>query len=304
MNIMEKNKIIIGVSGGPDSIYLLNKIFLEKKFIPIVAHVNYHFRKESDDEQIFVEKFCKEKKIDFFVKNVEENDLKMNSYSKNKQSIARKIRYDFYFLLAKKFNTQNIYVAHHKDDFIETAIMQEKRSKENLFYGLKQVSYYKNFIINRPLLNMYKSEIISKLIKNKIDYKLDLSNFEGKYERNIIRMKLAEKKISEKENIYKKYISINRLNEEKYNCVIKIFNEFKNNDYDWIYFNKIEESLKKYVVYKWLIDLNEEIKISMNKIKGIIIFLVNNRGNKFFRIKKNLFIIVKDKKIYLTHKDF
>jgi|GEM_PF-3390037 len=70
---METNKIILGFSGGPDSTFLLQKLVSENKEV-IAAHVNYHLRKESDEEEKLVKIFCKEKNVKVFVKDVSEKD--------------------------------------------------------------------------------------------------------------------------------------------------------------------------------------------------------------------------------------
>ncbi len=147
-----KNKII-AVSGGPDSMYLLYKMikkYSNKKLV--VAHVNYNFRKESIKEEKMVFDYCRNKNIKIEVLNVKENVLLKYNDIKNKQKKARKIRYDFFENIAKKYNTNIIYVAHHKDDFIETAIMQEKRSNDYSFYGLKKNNKLSKINVKRILL--------------------------------------------------------------------------------------------------------------------------------------------------------
>lgn len=290
-------KIVIGVSGGPDSIYLLNQLHNNHRYEPIVVHVNYHLRESSDEEQKFVEDFCKERNIQIIVKDVTVDDWEKYSYLSNKQSMAREIRYDEYIKVAQYNNCKDIFIAHHKDDFIETAIMQEERSSDYLFYGIKQLTHYKGLRIHRPLMNKYKEEILDELDAQGMEYKLDMSNYEPIYERNRVRISLLDKTKEEKEEIFNRFVKINEKNEHLEDSVEKEYMSFKESGFSWDVFNEIEN--KKQVVYKWLIDQDERVNISSDKIDGIIEFLSNKRGDKSYRLMKNIFMSVKNSKIII-----
>jgi tRNA(Ile)-lysidine synthase len=135
--------------------------------------------------------------------------------------MAREIRYDFFVEIANKINAETIYIAHHKDDFIETAIMQEKRSSELPFYGIETNVKFKGLIIKRPLLKEYKDDILVKLENKKIPFLIDQSNFSNKYERNRIRINLSKKTFKEKKKIYKHFQMINKSNESSRNEIQK-----------------------------------------------------------------------------------
>jgi len=298
---METNKIILGFSGGPDSTFLLQKLVSENKEV-IAAHVNYHLRKESDEEEKLVKIFCKEKNVKVFVKDVSEKDWKKYAYLKNKQAIAREIRYDFYLQLAKKHKCDYIYIAHHKDDFIETALMQEKKSKDYLFYGLKKENYYKGFILKRPLLKIYKKDIIDFLIKNEIKFANDKTNLLPIYTRNIIRSNLKKKTFEEKEVIYDNFVQINKTKENIRKKVKIYFEELIKNNYSWELFNNIPLKYKKYVLYNIFISWNTRININSQKLNASVNFLKNKNLNKQYRLMKNVFLTVNQGKITLLNK--
>jgi tRNA(Ile)-lysidine synthase len=151
-NLYMNKKVVVGVSGGPDSMYLLYKLYKKNRVTPVVAHVNYNFREESVKETELVRNFCKQNNIELYVLEVTEELLKEYAQYNNKQQMARIIRYDFYKDVANKVKAKDIYLAHHKDDFIETAIMQEEKSKDLPFYGIDKVKTYEGFTIKRPLL--------------------------------------------------------------------------------------------------------------------------------------------------------
>ena len=179
-------KIIIACSGGPDSMALLHKLNKEN-YQCIVAHVNYQSRDTAIRDQKIVESFCQKHGLACEIKLAEK--ILVGNF----QAQARKLRYDFFEVLAKKYKTKNVYVAHHQDDLIETYIMQKKRNITPNFYGLKKESVYKSISIIRPLLSWSKKDILSYCQENDIDYGVDESNLLDGYKRNKIRHSIVDK---------------------------------------------------------------------------------------------------------------
>ncbi len=298
-----KEKIIVGVSGGSDSMYLLNKIIKENKFVPIVAHINYHIRKESDIDQKIVEDYCKENNIDFYIKNITSQDWEDVKHLKNKQSMAREQRYQFYIDVAKQNNVKDIYLAHHLDDWLETAIMQKQRSTDYLFFGIKELSLFKGFNINRPLLNMFKDQILTELKKNKVKYVTDKTNFEPIYERNKIRLELKNLSKDEKKVLIAGFEKLNESKKELNKQINIVYDNFIQSDYSWDFFKSISEEYKKYVIYYFLINSKYRVNISSEKLKAILIFLKNKNGNKEFRLMENIFLKIKNNQIIIFYKE-
>jgi tRNA(Ile)-lysidine synthase len=178
-------KYIAAISGGPDSMAMLHKY---RKQIMTVCHVNYQKRDSANRDMMIVQDYCLKHKIKFcnliVTKNIYE---KYRKYGDNFQNIARLIRYDYFSKTAHKLKIQNLLVAHNKDDFIETSIMQLKRSTIALFLGIQQNSYYQDLNIYRPLITMWKKDILAYCKKNKIPYGLDETNELQLYERNKVR---------------------------------------------------------------------------------------------------------------------
>lgn len=299
---MENKKVLVGVSGGPDSIYLLNKLYNEEGYEPIAVHVNYHLREESDSDQKLVEDFCNKRDIQLIIKQIKSNDWEEVSYLKNKQSMAREQRYNLYIDIANKMNIKDIFIGHHKNDFLETAMMQEKRSNDLLFYGIKELNIYKGLNIHRPLLNMFKEDIINELNELNIKFAIDKSNLEPTYERNKLRIQLSNLSKEEIESKIEKFRLINESKDELRKNVNESFNKLKDSEYDWNVFDNIKPDIKKYVVYKMLIENSIRINISKEKLEGIIDFLKNKKGDKSYRLMENLFISVKSSKIIIYEK--
>ncbi|WP_303972301.1 tRNA lysidine(34) synthetase TilS, partial [Faecalicoccus pleomorphus] len=134
---------IVACSGGPDSMALLAKL-CDKKVI--VAHVNYHKRDTADRDEQIVRNFCDQHHLPLFVYAPKQEK------AGNFQSWARQVRYDFFVELALKYHIDTIYVAHQKDDLLETYFFQKQRHMLCETYGLKVESMYKGIRICRPLL--------------------------------------------------------------------------------------------------------------------------------------------------------
>ena len=116
-----KKRVLIGVSGGPDSMALLD--MMKDKYEVYVAHVNYHHRDSALRDEKIVEKYCMKYQLPFFKKDYVEVG------GGNFQENARIFRYEFYKEIIDKYNLEYVMLAHHKDDLIETYLMQKKRKK-------------------------------------------------------------------------------------------------------------------------------------------------------------------------------
>ncbi len=286
-------KILIGVSGGPDSMYLLNKLSNDGQHDIHVAHVNYHLREESGYDEKTVIEYCKNNNIKYSILDVKKENWDAVYYLKNKQSMARETRYNFYLELAHQLKIKDLYIAHQKDDFLETAIMQLNRSDDYLFYGIKETSIYKGITIHRPLLHLYKSEIIKLNNDNGVPYALDKTNDLPIYERNKLRIELKEKCDKDKDFLVSRYKKIN-LSKEKLNQNVDIaYDEWESSNFSYDCYIKIDAEIKKYVIYKFLINSEKRINISKDKLEGIIDFLKNKKGDKEYRLMEDVFLIVK-----------
>ena len=113
----------MAVSGGPDSMFLLEKLCREEYKI-IVAHVNYKKRKNSDYDEKVVKDYCQKYSLSCEVYQAKGSEYHSIS---NFQDRARQIRYNFFQKLADKYQTKYIVVAHHLDDHLETYLLQKKR---------------------------------------------------------------------------------------------------------------------------------------------------------------------------------
>ena len=169
MIIRKKNSYLAGISGGPDSMALLNKY---KDVIKVVCHINYHKRKDSNEDMKIVQQYCLKNNIIFECLNIND-DYYEKTTEKNFQTLARDLRYNFFVKIANKYKIFNLLIAHQFDDFLETAIMQQNKKSMNFYYGIKKINHYKNLIIYRPLINKTKKSLEKYCKEKNITYALD-----------------------------------------------------------------------------------------------------------------------------------
>ena len=184
-HFIDKDVLVIGLSGGPDSMALLNMLlnYRNKVDITIVAaHVNHNVRRESNKESKFVEEYCNKNNVIF-------ESMKIDKYGDdNFENEARNIRYQFFEELINKYNAKYLLTAHHGDDLIETILMRIVRGSSLSGYaGFKEIAKRDNYTIIRPLINYNKDEILKYDKDNKIPYCVDKTNFMNIHTRNRYR---------------------------------------------------------------------------------------------------------------------
>lgn len=201
--IPQNAKILCAVSGGVDSVVMLN-VLNDFRFDCIVAHCNFKLRGEESDRD---ERFVRELADRFEMKFLCETFDTVNYAEKTGVSIqmaARDLRYEWFFEMADKFNCDYIALAHNSDDQAETVITNLIRGTG--IRGLTGMKFVKDKLF-RPLINISRNEIDEFAKINTIDYCVDSTNLTIKYSRNKIRHcifpLMEEINISYKNNILK-----------------------------------------------------------------------------------------------------
>ena len=212
INPHKECNFVLAISGGVDSMVLAN-LFLINNLNFSIAHCNFQLRgKESDDDELFIKKWCSEKDIKLYNKKFSTEDYCKN----NKLTIqmgAREIRYEWFSELIDKEKYDFIVTAHHIDDQLETFIINSIRGTG--IDGLVGIPDKINKII-RPLLMTSKDQIIEYSKVNKINYREDSSNDKEDYLRNKIRHSVIPYLKSDDDNILLKFkTTIENLNSTK-----------------------------------------------------------------------------------------
>ena len=184
---IRSKKILLAVSGGIDSMVLVD-LFRKSELNIAIAHCNFKLRNEASDlDQNFVQNYCKEHTIPFFTTSFDTaafaNDFKLST-----QIAARKLRYEYFYELIASENFDFVATAHHLDDSIETFLINLSRGTG--IDGLVGIPLQNDKII-RPLLDFSRNEIENYAAENKIEWREDASNATDYYIRNKIRHHLT-----------------------------------------------------------------------------------------------------------------
>jgi len=291
LNIDNKN-VVVACSGGPDSMFLLDILMKLRKKLNIniiVAHVHHNLRKESDNEAIELEKFCMNNDITFEMMKIEE-------YPNNKfsEESARKIRYEFFDKVVKKYNTDILFTAHHGDDLIETILMRITRGSSIKGYaGFERIANDRGYKIARPLIFLTKGEIEEYLNKYGIWYAIDMSNKNDKYTRNRYRKYILPELKKENDNIHLKFGEFNEklLLVDNYlkKIVANIYNDIVSNEEIIVNkFNELDEIIKIYLLEKYLKRTYKENIVNINnKHITIIINMLKDNTNSIIDLPNN-----------------
>lgn len=185
--------VLAGISGGPDSICLLDLLH-RFEINTIAAHLDHSLRSESASEADFVARKCAEYEIPFVSKKID-----VAEFSKQKslaiEEAARELRYEFLFEEAQKAGAQAVMVAHHADDQVETILMHLMRgSGLSGLAGMRLLllpnPWSKTIPLIRPLLYTWRDEIIDYCHHRGLDFVRDQSNLDTRFYRNRIRHEL------------------------------------------------------------------------------------------------------------------
>lgn len=181
------DRVLVAVSGGPDSVALLHFLLSYPKIKVMAAHFNHMIRKAGAvrDEE-FVKLLCKKWKVPFIAGK---GDVPVHA-KKNKMTVeeaARVLRYKFLENTAKKIKANKIAAGHNADDNIETFIIRLIRGTG--LKGLRSIPPVNGKVV-RPLLEVSRKEVLAYCRKNRLKYVIDASNNDVKYTRNRIRKEL------------------------------------------------------------------------------------------------------------------
>ncbi|QLI75144.1 tRNA lysidine(34) synthetase TilS [Mycoplasmopsis bovis] len=283
--------ILLGVSGGPDSMYLLDLLYSKRKDI-VVATVNYNVRENSSYDVEVVRKYCQEKEIIFEHLEIDKNAC----FKGNFEQWARNIRFDFFKKLYEKYNCEALYLAHQKDDFIESYFMQKESNRKPDFFGIKAQNEIFGMNVLRPLVNtVFKSEILEYLHKNKIDYAYDYTNDLTIYTRNKIRNRLKKLSNREKSKIIDEINKLNQNLQMTENEVLSEYDEWKNTNFSQDTFAKLKN--KDRLVYKLIYEKFSNISLSKGKINSVAEFILSKNRTSNYLLKNDVFMQKKHGKL-------
>ena len=249
--LCENDVIVIGNSGGPDSMALTHILLeLRKKigFKIICAHVNHNVRVESKEEEKFLETYCQKNNI-FYERMIIEKYGDDNFHNE-----ARTIRYNFFEKTVKKYGANYLMTAHHADDLMETILMRIVRGSSFKGYGgFKTVIQKSDYKLVRPLVFVTKADIKEFNDRKEIPYVIDKSNFKDKYTRNRYRKNVLPFLKNEDSKVHDKFLKFSDMifqydeyiTNQTENTIEKIY---KDNKLDIQEFKKIDKLIQNRVL--------------------------------------------------------
>ncbi|MBK7498583.1 MAG: tRNA lysidine(34) synthetase TilS [Ignavibacteriales bacterium] len=303
-------KVLVALSGGPDSVFLLhffNKFKNKFKIEIGAAHINHRLRgNDSERDELFCRAICDELSVPFYILR---KDIK--SYSKkNKISLevaGRKIRYEFFEKISSENKYDKIVTAHNADDNAETVLLN--LIKGTGIKGIAGIPVKRNNIV-RPILSLTKKEILDYLNENQFEYRVDESNLSNDFERNFLRnevIPLIQKNINPafSNSALNTSLNLQRLNiglaaiVSGLKSTVKVkFNRSVSIPVDFI------KSENKFIIsytIKELIDENFSVKLESNDLKKIFM-LVKKQSGKSEELSENLIALKERNEIRIVKK--
>lgn len=308
------DSIVVGVSGGPDSICLLTLLNKYKNDLNIklyVAHINHMIRTVADDETEYVKKYCNKLGIQCFVKKIDV--IQKSKVDKiGTEEAGRLARYDFFDEVLKLTKSNKIATAHNSNDNAETVLMNIIRGSGTS--GLKGIMPIRDNKYIRPIIECERKDIEKYCEFNNLQPKFDESNKENIYTRNKIRnLLIPYLKEQYNPNIIQ---TINRLSE-----LVKKENDYLDKQAQYYFdrilidynnqivlelkqFNELDEVIKSRII---LLAIEKTIGTTQGiekvNIKDIIKLCNNNIGNKYLLPTKKIKVFVKKGKIIFIPKE-
>ncbi len=300
--IEENDHIVVGVSGGPDSMALLYCLLEARKTIPFsihIAHVNHGVRgEEARSDQLFVERISKELGLPYYTINVN-----MIEYGKERgitaEEAGRELRYGFFRDILERHGRGKIAVAHNMNDQAETLLMRIMRGTGP--DGLKGMDYKSDDII-RPILGIDRKEIEDYIRQKGIETVLDKTNLQPIYSRNKVRLELIpyiEENFNP--NIVTTLWRMSRifsldLNFLEEHTKIKFKNMLKSHDKNSIIlhgdkFLVEDRSIQQRIIRNAILELNKSLQgISEGQIAGAVNLVNNLETGKEFHLSNDIIL--------------
>lgn len=245
--------VVIGLSGGPDSVCLLYLLISIREKLGIniaAAHLNHMLRGEAaNEDEEFSRKLCEKLNVKFFSKRVD-----INKYSKehslSSEAAGRKVRYGFFDEVMQKLNYNKIATAHNANDQAETVLMRMMRGAG--LEGLCGIPINRENKYIRPILFLNRSEIENYCEEKGIKPRIDATNLERIYSRNKVRLDILPYM---KENFNQDVIeAINRMS-----ILLQEDNKFIDKEVNKVFREKCELLNKAVIINKEVFTLDEAV---------------------------------------------
>jgi tRNA(Ile)-lysidine synthase len=282
-------KLLLGVSGGVDSVTLLHLINRFGNELAI-AHCNFNLRgEESDEDEQFVRKLAEENGIKCFVSSFATSDYALEK-GISIEMAARKLRYDWFEKIRKQGQYDLIVVGHHLDDVLETFILNLSRGTG--IRGLSGIKPKTGYVV-RPMLFANRNEIETYADANELAYRFDSSNDDVHIKRNKVRHQilplLEELNPSFRNNLQRTIQNLNQTEAVFLNKIEEVRAQIMEEEGSWTTIDKGKLNLLSPVSI-YLFELLRPFQFNAVTVENIIELLYGNPGNQFFSATHRLVI--------------
>lgn len=305
--IKKNDKILVAVSGGKDSVFLLNALIQlkDKLFIKKIGviHINHNLRNgDSDEDELFVETLAEKMNLDYFS---ESPDIKQMAVEEKMslEAAGRRERYKYFKEYAEQNNYDKIATAHTKNDQVETLLM--RIFKGTGLKGFRGIPKIRGKII-RPILNISTEEILDYVKKHEIEYREDYTNVMNTYDRNKIRNEIIPLVEEINPNFSDSILTFKSIIEDARNYIQDSVKKIVDNHFyiskgiHILEINKIDKNILREVIY-YIFDKSFNMTLSSQKINDIVDLYEKNKSGKYISISEKIRVHYNYGKIFITN---
>ena len=286
---LKQGTYIVAVSGGVDSVVLLDMLTKQKDLKLVIAHFDHGIREDSVEDQKFVEGLSESYVLPFVY-------AKGNLGSDASEAQAREARYAFLRAVKQKYKADAIITAHHQDYLIETIIINILRGT-----GRKGVtSLGESEDTKRPLLSTTKKEILDYAKKNKLEWREDSTNTNTDYLRNWVRHTIVPKLTPADR---KKFLSVHETLSKHNPAIDKLLASYIQKEVDKLPKNDVvnaDHTLAKELIANWL-RANGIREFDQKNIERIVIGAKTLATGKKIPVNKGVTVLVGKDMLTLKH---
>lgn len=275
---LRRKTILVGVSGGPDSVALLHFLANYKKQWEInivVVTVNHQLRAEAAQDVTYVKELCRKLNVPLDVVAINVKAY-MEYEQKSTQVAARELRYEAYAKKMHQYKAHYLALGHHGDDQIETTVFHLMRAADII--SLQGIPFSRSFAsgyIIRPLLCLTKEEISAYCQVHSLHPRVDLSNEDESYTRNYVRKQIVPKFKQYNANLHEtirqlqhtlqtdEYFLQNEAKKAYNQCVTHIGEKY---DVDYLIYQTYDEAIKRRIYRKLMSDIYQNVQVDLSYV--------------------------------------
>ena len=298
--IPQGSRLVLGVSGGADSMAMFDAIHRLEKFVVAAAHLNHCLRgAESDADEEFVESEARKRGVEYISERIDVASL-ARERKRNVEATARTARYEFLTRSALSLEAPYVLTAHTRDDQVETILLRLIRgtspSGMRGIYASRPLG--RGITLHRTMLEVARPEVLEHLTNFKIDYRTDSTNLSSEYARNRVRneviplLRQFNPEFDEAAVRLAEMISEDALMlDEQARNSLKVMEQ----SLDARHISTLSAALRRRIVKAWIEDARGHLlRIDKSHLDAIDDLIARRRGNKTIELPEGWRVRLKD----------